>query len=79
MIEIWRMGPIAAAVVLRGLDFSPDEANRLVALKLRCEHGDLDDPTDTQKRLLFARWLVQIGRLSEWEPVCPSGGELRAA
>ena len=79
MIEIWRMGPLAAAVALRGLDFSPDEANRLVALKLRCERGDLDDPTDAQKRLLFARWLFQNGRLSEGEPVCPSGGEPRVA
>jgi hypothetical protein len=79
MIEIWRMGPIAAAVTLRGLGFSPDEANRLVALKLRREHGGFDDPTDTQQRLLFARWLVQNGRLSEGEPDCASGGELRAA
>lgn len=51
MIEIWRIGPIAAAVSLRGLGFPPPKANRL--LRLRCERGDLDDPTDTQKRLLF--------------------------
>jgi hypothetical protein len=69
MIEIWRMGPIAAAVTLRGLGFTPREANRLVELKLRCERGDLDDPTDTQKRLLFVRWLVESGQLNEGEPV----------
>jgi hypothetical protein len=69
MIEIWRMGPIAAAVALRGLGFSPDEANRLVALKLRRERGELDDPTDIQKQLCFVRWLVQNGRLSAGEPV----------
>lgn len=79
MIEIWRMGPIAAAVALRGMGFSPTEANRLVALKLRRERGGFDDPTDTQKRLLFARWLVQNGRLSEGEPVCARSGELRTA
>lgn len=79
MIEIWRMGPIAAAVTLRGLGFSPDEANRLVELKLRCERGGMDDPTDTQKRLHFVRWLVQTGRLNEAEPICWDDGRRRAA
>jgi hypothetical protein len=79
MIEIWRMGPIGAAVALRGLGFSPHEANRLVELKLRCQRGDLDDPTDTQKRLLFIRWLVQNGRLSEGETVSRGDGQRRAA
>ena len=79
MIAIWRMGPIAAAAALRGLGFSSQEANRLVELKLRCERGDLDDPTDTQKRLRFVRWLVQNGRLSEGEPVCWADGQRRAA
>jgi hypothetical protein len=79
MIAIWRMGPIAAAAALRGLGFSSQEANRLVELKLRCERGDLDDPTDAQKRLRFVRWLVQNGRLSEGEPVCWADGQRRAA
>jgi hypothetical protein len=79
MIAIWRMGPIAAAVTLRGLGFSSQEANRLVELKLRRERGELDDPTDAQKRLLFVRWLVQNGRLSEGEPVAWDDGQRRAA
>ena len=70
MKEIWRLGPIPAAVALRGLGFSTQEANRLVELKRRCERGDLDDPTDAQKRLLFIRWLVQQGSLSEGASVC---------
>ena len=69
MIAIWRMGPIAAAAALRGLGFSVQEASRLVELKQRRERGDFDDPTDTQKRLRFVRWLVQNARLSEGEPV----------
>lgn len=69
MIEIWRMGPMAAAVTLRGLGFSSQEASRLVELKQRRERGDFDDPTDAQKRLRFVRWLVQNARLSEGEPV----------
>ena len=69
MIEIWRIGPLAAGVALRGLGFSAQEANRLVELKLRCVRGDFDDPTDAQKRLRFVRWLVQNARLSEGEPV----------
>ena len=39
MIYTWTMGPIAAAVALGNLGFSWQEANRLVQLKLRCEHG----------------------------------------
>jgi hypothetical protein len=79
MIEIWRMVPIAAAVTLRGLGFSSQEANCLVALKPRCERGELDDLTDTQARLRFARWLVQTGRLNEGEPVCRDSGQRRAS
>jgi hypothetical protein len=70
MSEIWRLDPIAAAVALRGLGFSAQEGYRLVKLKRQCEHGDPDDPTDTQKRLLFVRWLAQQGSLSEGAPVC---------
>jgi hypothetical protein len=69
MIEIWRMGPIGAVVALRGLGFSARQASRLVELKQRRERGELDDPTDAQKRLRFVRWLVQSARLSEGEPV----------
>lgn len=69
MNEIWKLGPIATAVALRGMGFSAPEAGRLVELKRRCERGDLNDPTDTEKRLLFVRWLVQQGSLSEWAAV----------
>ena len=79
MIEIWRMGPIAAAVALRGLGFSSREANRLVDLRLRRERGELDDPTDVQKQLCFVRWLVQNGRLSDGEPVSWGDSQRRAA
>jgi hypothetical protein len=79
MVEIWRMGPIAAAVTLRGLGFSTQEAYRLVDLKLRYERGELDDLTETQKQLHFVRWLVQNGRLSEGEPTCWDDGERHAA
>lgn len=79
MSEMWRMGPIAAAVALRGLGFSSQEANCLVDLKRRCERGDLDDRTGMQQRLGFVRWLIQTGRLSEGEPMCRDSGQRRAA
>jgi hypothetical protein len=64
------MGEIAATVALRGLGFSSREANRLVDLKRRCERGEFDDLTDTQKQMRFVRWLVQNGRLNDGERAC---------
>lgn len=79
MFEIWRLGPIAASVALRGLGFSALEANRLVELRQRRERRELDEPTDGQKRLRFVRWLVQNGRLCESELVSRDDGQRRPA
>ena len=48
--------------------FSAPQAERLLALKRRWPLGDREDPARPgldEKRLGFARWLVQHGRLSE--------------
>ena len=37
-------------------------------LKLRYERGNFRELTHEQKRLFFVRWLVEHGRLSEYEP-----------
>src|SRR5581483_7155626 len=66
MTDFWTTGPTAAALGLRVLGFSPREAERLVRLKLRYERGGFRELTITHKRLLFARWLVDHGRLSDW-------------
>jgi hypothetical protein len=53
---------------LLALGFSAPEAERLLALKGRWPLGDRGDPVRPgldEKRLGFARWLVQHGRLSE--------------
>jgi len=68
MTEFWTMGPTAAALGLRAQGFSPRQAERLVRLKLRCERGEFRELTDQQKRLLFARWLVEHGRLNDSSP-----------
>lgn len=68
MTEFWTMGPTAAALCLRTQAFSPRQAERLVWLKLRWERGDFREVTDQQKRLLFARWLVEHGWLDEGSP-----------
>lgn len=45
--------------------FSPHEAARLAVLKRRYERHGLQELSDEQRRLRFARWLVEQGRLSE--------------
>jgi hypothetical protein len=68
MTDFWTIGPTAAALGLRAVGFSPREAARIVALKLRYERGDFRELTDRQKRLLFVRWLVEHGHLSDRGP-----------
>jgi hypothetical protein len=53
---------------LLALGFSAPEAERLLALRRRWplgDGGDLTRPGLNEKRLRFARWLVQHGRLGE--------------
>jgi hypothetical protein len=65
MSDLWMVGPTALALGLRQRGFSPREAERLVALKLRYVRGGFREVTNEQKRLRFARWLVDHGRLDE--------------
>jgi hypothetical protein len=65
MSDLGMIGPTALALGLRRRRFSPPEAERLVALKLRFMRGGLRDVTHELKRLRFARWLVDHGRLDE--------------
>lgn len=68
MPDFWAFGPTAAAVGLRALGFSPREAERLVMLKLRYLRREFPKPTLEEKRLRFARWLVDHGRLTDAMP-----------
>jgi len=68
LADFWTLGPTAAAVSLRAMGFGPREADCLVALKLRYLRGDFPKPTLEEKRLHFARWLVQTGRLTDAVP-----------
>jgi hypothetical protein len=76
-MDIWAIGPTAAALSLRSHGFSPSEASRIVALRVRFERGEFRETTRAQKRLEFARWLVEHGRLTEHidtvESECPAG------
>ncbi len=65
MSDIWSIGPTAAARALRAYGFSPRQAERLVGLKMRQQRGDFREITSAQNRLLFVRWLVAHGRLSD--------------
>jgi len=73
----------AAASVTSALDgllalgFSAQEGERLIALKRRWPLGDRGDPGRPgldEKRLRFARWLVQHGRLSDQGDQGDQGG-----
>lgn len=68
MRDIWSTGPTAAARALRAYGFSPRQTERLVALKLRYERGAFREFTLPETRLLFVRWLVAHGRLSDEVP-----------
>jgi hypothetical protein len=72
MRDLWTVGPTAAAHSLRACGFSPRQADRLVALKLRYDRGSFRELTLSQKRLLFVRWLVEHGRLNEGQVVISS-------
>ena len=65
MIDIWTIGPTAAAVYLRRQGFTSQQAVRLVALRLRHDRGAFRELTD-QDRFRFVRWLVEHGRLTDW-------------
>ncbi len=66
MTDFWTVGPTRAVIGLRALGFTPQEAERLVALKLRHERAGFRELTQERKRRLFARRLVAHGRLSDW-------------
>jgi hypothetical protein len=77
MTDFWSVGPTRAALGLRALGFTPWEAERLVVLKMRYERGgfrELAEVSQEQKRLRFARWLVEHGRLTDWR----AGGHVAA-
>ena len=69
----------AAMLGLQAQGFSPREAARLVRLKLRWARGQIREFTAEQKRLLFIRWLVQQGRLTEGEDTLAFDSETHAA
>ena len=74
MIDFWSLGPTAAALSLRARGFSPREAERLVALKLRYERGAFREVT-VYDRLRFVRWLVEHGRFDGDLPFETAHGE----
>lgn len=66
MNDPWLVGPTALAVYLRRRGYSTSEAEELVALRMRYLRGGFREWTDQMKRLVFARWLVDHGWLSEF-------------
>ena len=51
--------------VLLVCGFSREEGEHLLALRLRYQAGAFRELTPGQNRLLFVRWLVEHGRLSD--------------
>ena len=81
MRDFWTIGLSGAALLLRTSGFSWQESDRLLQLKLRFERGDFAEKTDEQKRLEFAKWLVQHGRYTDQleDPSWHSGRQFPAA
>ena len=66
MHDIWSIGPTAVALGLRARKFSPAEADRLTGVLQRDARGEFPDLTAAdKKRLLFACWLKDHGRLTD--------------
>ncbi|MDP9352902.1 MAG: hypothetical protein M3P51_15380 [Chloroflexota bacterium] len=64
--QCMRLGtPVARRVLQYGYDFSPREAERLIALKIRYEGGKLQYKSPERKHLEFYRWLVVHGRVDD--------------
>ncbi len=63
--QVWRLGTAASRLALTHRGFSARETERLIALKIRYERGDLRFVSDEDKRLRFARWLVMYGYLTD--------------
>jgi hypothetical protein len=64
--DIWTIGPTATAICLQRQGFTPRQAERLVALERRLTRTELDELTYEECRLRFVRWLVELGRFTDW-------------
>ena len=65
MSDFWMFGLSRAALWLRANGFSWLETDRLLRLQLRSDRGDFREVTDEYKRVAFAQWLVEHGRLTD--------------
>lgn len=74
MRDVWAIGPTAAEHYLHRRGFTPREAQRLVALRLRYDRGEFRELTE-QDRLRFTRWLAQHGRFDGDLPFETAHGE----
>lgn len=63
--HVWRLGTAASRLALTHRGFNARETERLIALKIRYERGDLRLVSDEEKRLRFARWLVMHSYLTD--------------
>ncbi len=50
---------------LRADGFTDETIGRLIAVRIRYQRGEYSDETEESRRLLFARWLYEHGRIGE--------------
>jgi len=50
---------------LRADGFTDEAIERLIIVRQRYQHGEYSEETDESKRLLFAKWLYEHGKLGE--------------
>lgn len=63
--HVWRLSTAASRLALTHRGFNARETERLIALKIHYERGNLRFVSDEEKRLRFASWLVMHGYLTD--------------
>jgi len=66
MIEVRTPEEVTRVMALLRRGFSPRTARRLADALRRHEAGEYPELAGSPRRLLFASWLIEHGRLTDW-------------
>ena len=63
----WTPTDLEDGAFLCSKGFSVEQAERMVLLRRRMERGEINEVAVDVNHLEFVRWLVQRGKVSDWE------------
>jgi len=63
----WTSADLEDGALLCAKGFSVEQAERMILMRRRVERGDINEVAVDVNHLEFMRWLVQRGRVSDWE------------